>query len=109
MQSRYSVITPSTEVQDTDDQFWPDPLTFPINRLRLTDNAYKFDISQRDKIRIDSLMFRLYAVAEFDDIVLWSNNIQYLSEATLGKEIHFPTKSTLNRFLIENRVNIEEF
>jgi len=97
-------MSASTEVKDVDDQFWPDPLTFPINRLRLTDNSYVIGVDSRDVQRIDALMHSFFSVPEFDDIVLWLNNIPYLPEITLGSELTFPTRTAIDSFLLDNRV-----
>lgn len=101
--TRYSLVQRSGVTAD-DGTFYPDLMTLPIQRFRFTSPPTEYYLTQRDIERPDLLMYRIYRVAEFDDIIFWLNGIAYIGDATVGTKILLPSREDLEDFFLENRV-----
>jgi hypothetical protein len=102
MRSRYDLADDASQ-KASDDTFYPDIFTIPIKKFRYNNSAKEHKISQVDQNRPDMMMYREYGVPEFDDVVLWINNIGMLNEEAIGNKIYIPAKSDMERFYFNHR------
>ena len=80
--------------------YWPDVMTFPINKFKYTQTPEVYVIDQFYIDRFDMLMFDYYGVSYYDDMVLWLNNIEYKQDLVSGQKLLMPTSEDLERFYI---------
>jgi len=97
----YMTIKNNTSTKDQNDQFFPDVMTFPINRFRYTKTPTTVVLTEQDIIRMDLLMFAFYRTTDYDDIVLWLNNIEFKEQLSAGDKFLLPEKVDIERFYID--------
>ena len=97
MRSRYDLMKKSSQ-KASDGTFYPDIMTFKINRFKYNESPTEHNLTEIDFKRKDILVFNFYGFTEFDDIILWLNKISYIYLMNIGDSI-----------LIPNKIDIEEF
>lgn len=103
MRSIYDLMEEGTVLDEEDNQAYPDIMTLAFDTFEYRTSAEKHYLSDADIKRIDSLMSRKYGVAQYDDLVLLLNGVDYLYEQEPGVEVKLPTLRDIERFYAENR------
>lgn len=98
MRSKYLTIKPSTVYSDYKGDFFPDIFSFPINSFKMTSIPQKYKLSRSDIDRFDILMYKYYGICDYDDLVLWLNNIADIQTIIPGTEIFLPSKEDIETF-----------
>lgn len=99
--TRYTLISDST-TQDNNGAFYPDIITFPIENFRYSAPPIPFRLRDIDIERFDLLVSKYYGTLAYMDLILWLNDISYISRKQPGDEIYLPLKSDLDAFYVEN-------
>ncbi len=100
MKSIYDVMKASTVVTDENGNFYPDPLSFPLNRFKITNSVLEYSLEDTDLVRMDILMQRAYNTPEFDDILLMLNNLGIVDDLESGQTFYLPDRSDIESFLV---------
>lgn len=97
--SRYDTMRKSKTEQDPQTkEYYYDPMSFPIESFNYSQTAVSYAVTTKDIVRIDLLMDRYYGVPEFDDLVLWLNNVPFIWSMQEGDEIELPRRRDIERF-----------
>jgi hypothetical protein len=102
MKTRYNVMSQSSETNEFGKNY-PDVLSYDNTKLFITYPLRKLELSQRMKERFYLACHMVYGSSQYDDIILWFNNIDYIHYAEVGRAIYFPDKRDLDTFLSKNR------
>jgi len=97
----YLTIKDNTSTKDEFDNFFPDIMTFPINKFRYTRTPTEVVLTQQNIDRMDLFMFDFYNITDYDDIILWLNNIEFKEQLASGDKFLLPDKKDLERFYID--------
>lgn len=103
MRSRYDLAQNST-TQSEEGTYYKDIFTIPIQKFQHKESYLENILSKRDVERIDLMMNEKYGITEFDDLVMWINNIGFIYEQEVGDEIKLPTLPDLENFYYDYRV-----
>lgn len=98
MRSKYLTIKKSTVYKDSNGNEYPDIFTFPVDKLKFKSKAQKYILNSNDIDRFDILISDYYGIADYDDLVLWFNDIDHIADITPGTTIYLPDKSDLDEF-----------
>lgn len=92
----------STTVRDeiTGEHYY-DPLTFPIESFSFNYPSVKYPLTSKDINRIDIAMSEYYGTPNFDDIVLWLSDIEFIYDAEVGTEIELPKRQDIEKFYVQ--------
>ena len=102
MRSRYQTMIKSlTETDSVTGEAYYDVLTFPIELFTYTQTTIEYPLTKNDLQRIDNTMNTYYGVAEFDDIVLWLNDIPFIHDSEAGDLMKLPRKKDIERFFTQ--------
>jgi hypothetical protein len=101
MKSKYLTIKNSTETDSTGN-YYPDIMTFPINKFLYNDIPLKVIITAMDIQRFDYFVFQFYNTSDYTDIILWLNNKSSVHELITGEELILPTPEDMDKFYMEN-------
>lgn len=102
--TRYDLMKRSETAVDQEGQPYPDPLSFPLNSFKVRKTPLKYSLTEVDISRIDILMFRAYGTVQYDDMLMWMNNIGILDDVETGQTFYLPERSDLESFVTENRL-----
>lgn len=102
--NRYQLMRKSETEKDSNGNLWPDPLTIPIENFETTALPIIYDLSSIDLQRIDFFVASYYGTPEYDDILLWYNNIPWVFDASVGDSIDLFLKKDIESFYAENTV-----
>ena len=83
---------------------YPDCLTYPHTRFKITSPAKLYTLKQTDCDRFDLTVYTEYGTTDLDDIVLLYNGITDIHDLRPGSQLYFPTKDDIERFYQENRI-----
>lgn len=86
--------------KDKNDIYWPDVITFPINRFKWTSTPEVVTLTQNNIDRIDLFMYEYYNVPEYDDIILFLNNIAFKEDLVAGDKLLMPKKEDIEDFYL---------
>lgn len=100
--NRYLLMKESS-VSNSDGINYPDPISFPMKKLKITEDPLEYTIRDMDLDRIDLVMFRAYGTSYYDDIILWYNKIATLADLEPGDTLLLPTLSDLENFFLRNK------
>lgn len=100
--SKYITISESENHIDSTGLKYPDIFSFPIINFEFNDIPQKYILTQQDVYRFDLLMYSYYGNANYDDLVLFINNIEHISLIDPGFTIYLPSKRDLDLFYQEN-------
>ena len=89
-------------VADSLGNFYPDLMTFPINRFIYNDSPLKVVITAGDIARFDTFIFKFYNTSDYTDIILWLNNKASVHDLSTGDELLLPTPDDIDKFYIGN-------
>ncbi len=103
MKSRYDLMQLSSQRSDKDTYF-PDIMTFPIQKFKFTDIPSEYYLTEKDIERPDLLMNKYYGVPEYDDIIFWLNGISNFFDITPGTRIFLPSRRDIEQFFLKNRI-----
>jgi len=104
MISRFSVTKKSSTEKASDGTYYPDIMTFPVEKFTYKDPPREYYITQGDIERPDLLMMKVYGTPQYDDLVAWLNNLPSFREAGIGDKILLPSKADLEKFFIKYKV-----
>lgn len=89
----------SKEVRDEETKdFYYDPMSFPIEQLNFTQVPVEYEVTATDIHRVDLLIYRYYGSVEFDDLLLWVNDVPFAYDMQEGDVLRFPGKRDLESF-----------
>jgi len=101
--TKYNLMLPSTEVADENGNFYPDVATFNINYFIPQNKPLDYQLKFNDLYRFDLFINSFYANFDFyDDIILWLNNIPYLTASGLEQNIKLYVKGDLDSYYSAN-------
>ena len=80
--------------------YWPDVITFPINKFIWTSTPEVITLTQNYIDRFDIFMYEYYNVAEYDDLILFLNNIKYKGDLVAGDKLLMPKKEDIEDFFL---------
>jgi len=100
--SRYQTMLYSETEKDPVGGYWPDPLTFPVEKFKKTSLAIEYNLSSVDIQRIDALVSGYYGTPEFDDLLLWLNDEPFIYDTEPGTVFQLPLKKDLESFYAKN-------
>lgn len=100
--NRYLLTKESSVYKDTYGNKYPDIFTFPIKKLKITEIPYTYVLTEVDIYRFDLLIYSYYGSPDYDDIVLWYNNIEHISDVLPGTSIELPVKNDIDKFYSDN-------
>lgn len=104
MRSKYLTIKPSTAYSDDKGDFFPDIFSFPFSKFKVTTIPQKYVMTKSDVSRFDILMYNYYGTCDYDDLVLWLNDISDISTVIPGSTIVLPPKDDIEKFYRENMI-----
>jgi len=81
-----------------------DIFTFPIKDFSPKESLTEYYLTNLDIYRFDLLIYKIYGNANYDDFVLWYNNIENITKETPGTKILFPSKKDIDDFYREKFV-----
>jgi len=102
MSNKYTTLKDSLIYKDSFGNSFPDIFSFPIESFKYTEITQKYIINSRDIYRFDLLMYNYYGDSSYDDLVLWLNNIELISEMNPGDTLELPSKRDLDNFYRDN-------
>lgn len=96
-------ITMKNSIEDVDefDINYPDIMTFNINKFKYNYTPLNIVLSEQDVINFPLLMFNNYNTTDYDDIVLWLNNIESKNGLVSGQTILLPNKKDIDDFYLK--------
>jgi len=97
--SKYLTMQSSKVYKDIEGNYYPDIFTFGINNINIVNKPTKYYLSDQDISRFDILMYNYYGSSEYDQLVLWINNIEHIADKNPGDTIYLPDKEDLDSFL----------
>jgi hypothetical protein len=103
MRSRYDLAQNST-TQSDEGTYYKDIFTIPIQKFQYRESYLENILGKRDIERIDLMMNEKYGITEFDDLVMWINNIGFIYEQEVESQIKLPTLPDLENFYYDYRV-----
>ncbi len=102
MRSRYDLAEDSSILSDNDTPY-KDICTIHMDKFRYTTAPSEYYITMIDVKRIDLMIFNLYGTAEFDDLLLWLNDIADPTTLVVGDKLLVPSKSDMETFYYVSR------
>ena len=102
--SKYNLMKNSI-VTDDNGNFYPDLATFPINDIIITKKPIEHSLTYNDCLRFFDLSQSYYGQFDFyEDIVLWLNDIEYISDEENNFEVILKlyTKQDIDAWYIKN-------
>lgn len=99
MRSRYDLMTAGVSTS-TSGKYYPEIFSYYTRVFTFNDKPKNVLISQVVIDRFDLACYNEYGVSEYDDIVLWVNNISSIHELVLGEYLSFPSKSDISKFFL---------
>jgi hypothetical protein len=97
----YLTIKENTSDTDAGGLYYPDIMTFPINRFKYTVTPKEITLTEQAIARMDLLTFNYYNISDYDDMLLWLNNVEYKTDLVPGTKFLLPDKDDLERFYID--------
>lgn len=104
MNTRYSIMKNSEVYKDDFGNEYKDVFSFPINDFSASESVISYTLTSLDIYRFDLLVYRIYNDANYDDFVLWYNNIENIKRLKPGTVILFPAKVDIDNFYREKNV-----
>jgi hypothetical protein len=104
MRSRYDLANNSSQKSNNTNTYYKDIYSIPTRKFQYNETSQFHNLNQGDLYRQDIMIYRYYDVAEFDDIVLWLNNIGYLQDEKSGNNITIPALIDMENFYYKYRV-----
>ena len=101
MKSKYITINSSDIYKDSYGNEYPDIFTFPINEFKVRKSKQEYILTSTDIQRFDILISKYYGNANYDDIILWYNNIEFISDVEPGTKIELLDKEDIDTFYRE--------
>ena len=100
--SRYDTMKKSSTVKDSiTGEYYYDPLTFPIESFSFNYPSVRYPLTSKDIYRIDLSMSEYYGNPNFDDIVLWLSDVDFIYETEIGTEIELPKRQDIEKFYVQ--------
>jgi hypothetical protein len=89
-------------VKDVNGNYYPDVLTTNIENLTVTSNYIYHILTERDILRFDLLMYRIYGKPYYDDIILLINNV-YKNDLEVGDTLLMPSVFDMDTYFNNSR------
>ncbi len=84
--NKYNLMKDSI-VTDSYGNCYPDIATFPINKFVANTKPIEYKLNYKDTQRFFDTTYEFYSSFDFyDDIILWLNNIEYISDSDTNFE-----------------------
>jgi len=101
--TRYNIMQKSN-TRSGEGTFYPDPLTLPLDKFRVTKPPLEYEMRQLDPLRPDILFYKAYRTSDFYDVVFLLNNYGYIDDIEIGSPLLLPDKNDLQDFFLSNRI-----
>lgn len=101
MRNIYQLMRRCESDRDEFGDLYPDLMTLPINRFKYTIAPDEYYLTEADVIRFDLLIYAVYGISDYDDIVLWLNNISFKEDLVAGTKIILPNIVDISKFYIK--------
>lgn len=95
--NRYDLMQNSV-VKDIDNQNFPDPLSVNYNEFAMSSSPYRKKLDSRHLIRPWTLLYSMYSINYYDDIVMNLNGIDLRSSLDASDDLFVPTREDLDNF-----------
>jgi hypothetical protein len=99
MANRYDLMLESTQVDSSDNQTFPDPLSFDFGTFVFKEPPYVLEPTDQMATKPYLITYSFYNRAEYDDIVFNINNIPHVSKVFDFETIRYPSNTDLIEFL----------
>lgn len=99
MFSRYSIYNKSNVVDYVDLEVYPDPLSVNWGNFNISSSPNLIRIDELDIDRLWVKMLVVYGSAQFDDFILFLNNIPYRKLLSPGDVLFLPQAEDINTFI----------
>ena len=101
---RYNLMSPSSERSSETKQPYPDTLSANYDNFVLV-NPSELELSTSTLERLDIVASSIYGSMNYMDIFLEINDVEHRSVLSAGDTLLVPSKSQLDAFILERRVN----
>ena len=104
IRNKYQLMA-SSVVTDSEGNTYPDIATFPIEDFSPTVKPANYSLTWQNTKRFFDLIYEWYGAFPFyDDIILWLNDIQYISDsdANFQKVLNMYSKQDLDDWYVKN-------
>jgi len=79
-----------------------DPMSVDINSFLWASGYYNHKITQREIEKPYLISLQYYGTVDYEDIILWLNNIPDVFELVPGIELRIPKLVDLKKFIVDN-------
>jgi len=100
--TRYDLMKQSN-TSDGEGSFYPDPLSLPLNKFKVSKSVLEYNLKEKDIVRPDILFYKAYGSVEYYEIVFLLNNIGYIDEVEPDTTILLPDRTDIEEFVLENQ------
>lgn len=100
-ETRYSMLKKSDVYSDDFGNIYYDIFTIPIEDFKPKSNVVGYYLTDRDLYRFDLLIFNHYGSSNYDDFILWYNNIEKITLKNPGDKILLPSRADIDNFYRE--------
>jgi hypothetical protein len=103
--TKYLTMEQSSVYTDDSGNFYPDIFTFNIENFQMNDVPLKYALSEQDIYRFDLLISNYYGKSDYDDLVLWVNNLEHIADKQPGDTIYLPSKNDITEYYRKNFIS----
>lgn len=104
MYHKYLTMNKSKIYQDEFGNYYPDIFSFKIEKFLFSKATQKYVLTTEDIKRFDLLIQGYYGSADFEDLVLWLNEINLIEDKNPGDIIFLPSQYDLENYYRENSI-----
>lgn len=97
-------MKPSEVHVDNFGNSYVDIFSNPINDFKPKEGVRSYALTELDLYRFDLLIYKIYGNANYDDFILWYNNIENIKRVKTGTEIILPAKKDIDDFYREKTI-----
>jgi hypothetical protein len=98
MQSRYDIMTESSQVDSSDFESYPDPLSVNWRDFEISSAPFLTKIESRYINKLWLLLLKVYNRTDMDDVIFTLNNVPYRKLLTAGDDFFLPVAEDLTSF-----------
>lgn len=99
IRNRYQIMNNSSQT-DNEGNAYKDIMTHPINSFIETEIPLEVILVETDIKRFDLFLYKYYQSVDYDDFILWYNNIIDIHDLSAGDHIKLPSITDIENFYI---------
>lgn len=107
IRNRYQIMNNSDQ-KDNDGNAYKDVMTHPINSFVETEIPLEIILTETDLKRFDLFLYKYYQSVDYDDFILWYNNVIDFYDLIAGDHIKLPSLNDIEDFYITYIQKIKE-